>query len=77
LNRKKWWKKRKQNEFAWKVSLKDIKSGGYNLDVKNPNRAVDDLGDPTELLRQQKRLMKEAARTRDKLKKELMKVLGA
>ncbi|NQT55698.1 MAG: SAM-dependent DNA methyltransferase [Desulfobacteraceae bacterium] len=33
---KKWWKKRKENEFAWKVSIKDIKAGGYNLDIKPP-----------------------------------------
>jgi type I restriction enzyme M protein len=35
---KKWWKKRKANELAWKVDIKTIKENGYNLDIKNPYR---------------------------------------
>lgn len=34
---KKWWKKRKENEQAWKVQIKDIIDSGYNLDIKNPH----------------------------------------
>jgi len=34
---KKWWKKRKGNEQAWKVSIDSIISNGYNLDIKNPH----------------------------------------
>jgi len=33
---KKWWKKREENEHAWKVSLEEIKKRNYNLDLKNP-----------------------------------------
>lgn len=37
----KWWGRearegRGANEFAWKVSAKEIKAGGYNLDLANP-----------------------------------------
>lgn len=32
-----WWKKRKENEHAWKVSIKAIAENGYNLDIKNPH----------------------------------------
>lgn len=32
---KKWWNKRKENDYAWKVSVKDLKN--FNLDIKNPN----------------------------------------
>lgn len=73
---KKWWNKRKENEFAWKVSARDIAAGGYNLDIKNPHKVEDNLGDPVELLREYKKLMKDVAKVRDKLKKELMKSLG-
>lgn len=73
---KKWWDKRQENEFAWKVSFKDIKAGGYNLDIKNPHSPENDLGDPDELLQRYKALMKEAATVRDKLKAELMNALG-
>ena len=34
---KKWWKKRKENEQAWKVSIDAIAANGYNLDIKNPH----------------------------------------
>lgn len=34
---KKWWKKRKGNEQAWKVSMDTIAANGYNLDIKNPH----------------------------------------
>ena len=34
---KKWWKKRKENEQAWKVSIGTIVANGYNLDIKNPH----------------------------------------
>ncbi len=73
---KKWWPKRRANRFAWKVTAKEIKAGGYNLDIKNPYQVEDDLGDPDDLLADYKRLMQEVAATRDKLKKELVKALG-
>lgn len=34
---KAWWKKRVENEYAWKVSAEEIKNRNYNLDFKNPN----------------------------------------
>ena len=33
---KDWWNRRKENEFAWKVSTKEIIERNYNLDIKNP-----------------------------------------
>jgi type I restriction enzyme M protein len=33
---KKWWKKRVENEYAWKVNIAEIKQRNYNLDFKNP-----------------------------------------
>ncbi len=41
-NIKKWWNNRKENEYAWKVPVKEIKKKGYNLDLKNPNTSVKD-----------------------------------
>jgi type I restriction enzyme M protein len=34
---KQWWNDRVENEYAWKVSVEDIKKRNYNLDLKNPN----------------------------------------
>ena len=33
---KAWWNNREENEFAWCVSIEEIKANGYNLDIKNP-----------------------------------------
>jgi type I restriction enzyme M protein len=37
----KWWKRREENERAWKVSAADILANGCNLDIKNPNARQD------------------------------------
>jgi type I restriction enzyme M protein len=73
---KKWWDKRKENEFAWKVSAKEIKANNYNLDIKNPNTVGPENGDPDKLLKEYKGLVAEIGETRDALKNELIDALG-
>jgi len=34
---KKWWKKRKESDLAWKVPIDKIIDNGYSLDIKNPH----------------------------------------
>jgi type I restriction enzyme M protein len=34
-----WWKKREENEVAWRVKVGDLKRG-FDLDVKNPIASV-------------------------------------
>jgi type I restriction enzyme M protein len=34
---KKWWKKRKESDQAWKVSIETLAANGYSLDIKNPH----------------------------------------
>ncbi len=36
-----WWKKREENERAWRVPAADILKNGFNLDIKNPNGKQD------------------------------------
>jgi type I restriction enzyme M protein len=36
-----WWKKRKENERAWKVPAEELLTSGCNLDRKNPNAKED------------------------------------
>ena len=47
---KAWWNNREENKYAWKVSAKEIKERGYNLDIKNPHQEVNELASPAELL---------------------------
>ncbi len=69
---KAWWENREESEFAWRVSVNDIKANNFNLDIKNPNKIDEEHGDPLELLAKYKELLAEVAETRDSLKQELM-----
>jgi type I restriction enzyme M protein len=40
---KKWWNKRTEHEFAYKISIDAIAERGYDLDVKNPNKVVEEI----------------------------------
>lgn len=73
---KKWWKKRKESEQAWKVPVEQIQAGGYNLDSKNPHDTSVAHTDPDELLADYQILMSELQQTRDRLKDELFQALG-
>ena len=73
---KKWWNKRKQNQYAWKVSVKEIEDKHYNLDFKNPHVVDVEHGDPDELMKEYEKISKQLIATRDALKKELMQSLG-
>lgn len=37
-----WWNNREENDFAWKVSIDDIKNNQYNLDMKNPKITIEE-----------------------------------
>lgn len=73
---KKWWKKRKETEYAWKVSLKDIKARNYNLDFKNPHVEAEDLATPEELLESYQGLQSQIETLRNDLKNELHQSLS-
>jgi len=74
---KKWWKNRTENEFAWKVSVHDVIANNYNLDIKNPHVVDENHGDPEDILKDYLQLEKEAEKTRNALKAELIASLGA
>jgi type I restriction enzyme M protein len=38
----KWWSKREETEYSWKVSINDIKKRNYNLDISSPYFGEDD-----------------------------------
>lgn len=72
---KAWWHKREKNERAWKVSIDEIKAGGYNLDIKNPSVVNNAHRDPEELLAEYRTLLAGIAETRNALKNELKAAL--
>jgi type I restriction enzyme M protein len=68
-----WWggakrKGRMETEFAWKVSADEVKTRGYNLDIKNPHTVEDDHGDPEMLLAKLNESESQITALRDELK---------
>lgn len=52
---KDWWENREDEKFsqyAWKVSVDEIKNRSFNLDIKNPHQISDNLASPEEILKQ-------------------------
>ena len=74
---KSWWDNRVENEFAWKVSIEELASRNFNLDIKNPNIVDETHGNPQELLKEYKRISQEVSTLRNMLKKELMSALNS
>ncbi|MCM3624313.1 type I restriction-modification system subunit M [Brevibacillus borstelensis] len=70
---KQWWNNRVENEYAWKVSVEDIKNKNYNLDIKNPSKSEEDEDlDVTQIL---SKIQKKNYRIAE-LTDELIKILG-
>jgi type I restriction enzyme M protein len=73
---KAWWKKRKENEQAWRVSIDQIKASSYNLDLKNPHQVDTGPGDVDHLLPEYEKLLAQIATTRAELKAQLQEALS-
>ena len=76
-----WWggakrKGREEAPQAWKVTAEEVKTRGYNLDIKNPHTVADDHGDPEELLADLNAAEAETAKLRDQLKAILAEALA-
>ncbi len=61
---------------AWKVSVGEVKARGYNLDIKNPNTAADDHGDPEAWLAKLLAAECETAAVQDELRSILAEALA-
>ena len=70
---KAWWENRVESEFAWKVTLDEIRERSFNLDISNPNAPGTTHEDPDDLLA---RFEKEKAAAAS-LREELRQVLAA
>lgn len=69
---KKWWKKRKENEQAWKIPISVIISNGYNLDIKNPHMPdAEQSYSSVELVNMIHDSFRKSDELLDKLKKEI------
>ena len=70
-----WWKKRKENEQAWKISATDIESANFTLDRKNPSGKEDITHLPPEqlvesILQKEKQIEEIMANIKELLKKD-------
>ena len=67
-----WWGNRAESEFAWKVSIDEIRANNWNLDVANPNKVDAEHRDPDELLKEYEALLSEIDETRATLRDALI-----
>ncbi|PMC35737.1 hypothetical protein CJ195_18335 [Bacillus sp. UMB0899] len=72
---KEWWDKREENEYAWKVTIDEVKGRNYNLDIKNPHATEEELLDPEEALQQYLSSVEQVKQAKQQLVDELSKIL--
>ena len=66
---KQWWNNRDENQYAWKVSIEEIKSRNYNLDIKNPKTLIEhELKSSSAIIRDLEDSMKRSMLILEKLK---------
>ena len=69
---KAWWNNRAENEYAYKVSIEDIKSRNYNLDIKNPHKKEEEeLLDTTEIINAIEENFKQATTILESIKAQI------
>lgn len=69
---KAWWNNREENEYAWKVSIDEIKKRNYNLDIKNPHAVEEEHSySSTELIELLDKSFKLSHELLQKLKSEM------
>ena len=73
---KAWWTNREENEHAWRVSVDDIATSGYNLDMKNPNTVDEGHEDPDVLLARYADAVNQVQAAQEALKASLAESLG-
>lgn len=68
---KAWWDSRISNEYAWKVSIDEVKELNYNLDMRNPNKSDDVIElDKDKLIAKIKLNFEKSLSLLEKIKKE-------
>ena len=75
-----WWggsqrQGRRDTDHAWPVTAEEVKTKGYNLDIRNPHFAQDGHGDPEELLAELAAAEAAAGDLRHRLKTALAEAL--
>jgi len=73
---KEWWNNRKETDYAWKVSIKEIKDKNYNLDFKNPTKEEIVYENPLDALKKYNETVSEISKIKNILKKELKGALN-
>jgi type I restriction enzyme M protein len=77
---KAWWggperKGRKKNEYAWKLTAKELAERNFNLDCKNPHEEEVNHRNPDELMEEFRKIVLRLESTRNALKSELVQAL--
>lgn len=76
-NEKNKFKTRVENEYAWQISIEDIKARNYNLDCKNPHLSEQEVHDPDLLLARYQTIQEDISKLREQLKNTLNDALSS
>lgn len=69
-----WWENRNETDISWKVSIEKIRERGFDLDIKNPNRRVEESEKNTlEVISDLEASLSISAQILNELKNELQK----
>lgn len=68
-----WWNNREENQYAWKVSKKELENHNYNFDIDNPKKGLDDNRSIEELLLDYESSKREFSRIVEEVRNELLK----
>lgn len=60
---KTWWNNREESEFSWRVPIATIRERGFDLDIKNPNRPVEEIDYDREVIIQKLELNQKSIAT--------------
>ncbi|WP_445489843.1 type I restriction-modification system subunit M [Niallia sp. 03133] len=72
---KAWWNNREENEYAWKVTIEEIKDKSYNLDNKNPHSKEEELLEPEVALQKYLESVERVKEAKQQLVDELSAIL--
>jgi type I restriction enzyme M protein len=71
-----WWNDRAESEQAWRVSIEQIESRGFNLDFKNPHAVAPETMSPVEVLARYRDRQREVRSILEDLKTILAEALS-
>ena len=70
-----WWSNREESKYSWKVTTEQVIKRNYNLDIKNPNKLIEEIHEPAILIEKYHEINTEIKNLQEFLLEELRDLL--